>query len=50
VTFGAPPAATPVASFQFDVPVPFDADHLPVVAAAYHLQQVSSITLVEIRR
>jgi uncharacterized protein (TIGR02217 family) len=49
LTFGAPPAATPVASFQFDVPVRFDADHLQVVSAAYHLQNVQSIPLVEIR-
>jgi hypothetical protein len=33
----------------FDVPVRFDTDHLPVVAVAYHIQQVSSIALVEIR-
>ena len=48
-TFGAAPAAQPYADFQFDVPVRFDADHLPVVAVAYHIQQVSSIALVEIR-
>jgi ParB-like chromosome segregation protein Spo0J len=49
VTFGAAPGAQPYADFQFDVPVRFDADHLPVVAVAYHIQQVSSITLIEIR-
>jgi hypothetical protein len=31
------------------VPVRFDTDHLPVVAVAYHIQQVSSIALVELR-
>jgi hypothetical protein len=31
------------------VPCRFDTDHLPVVAAAYHLQHVSSISIVEIR-
>lgn len=49
VTFGAAPGAQSYADFQFDVPVRFDADHLPVVAVAYHIQQVSSIALVEIR-
>ena len=49
VTFGAAPGAQPYADFQFDVPVRFDADHLPVVAVAYHIQQVSSIALIEIR-
>lgn len=48
-TFGAPPAANPTASFLFDVPVRFDTDHLQVVSAAYHLQNVQSIPLVEIR-
>jgi len=49
VMFGVAPAAQPYADFQFDVPVRFDTDHLPVVAVAYHIQQVSSIALVEIR-
>ncbi|NJO53600.1 MAG: DUF2460 domain-containing protein [Bacteroidales bacterium] len=48
-TFPSTPAATPYADFRFDVPCRFDTDHLPVVAAAYHLQQVSSISIVEIR-
>ncbi len=48
-TFVSPPAATPYADFRFDVPCRFDADHLPVVATAFHLQQVSSIPIVEIR-
>jgi uncharacterized protein (TIGR02217 family) len=49
VTFSAAPDAQPYADFVFDVPVRFDTDHLPVVAVAYHIQQVSSIALVEIR-
>lgn len=48
-TFGSPPAPIPTASFLFDVPVRFDTDHLQVVSAAYHLQNVQSIPLVEIR-
>jgi uncharacterized protein (TIGR02217 family) len=35
--------------FAFDVPVRFDTNHLPAVAIAYHIQQVSSIALVEVR-
>jgi uncharacterized protein (TIGR02217 family) len=49
VTFEVAPASQPYADFRFDVPVRFDTDHLPVVAVAYHIQQVSSIALVEIR-
>jgi uncharacterized protein (TIGR02217 family) len=49
VTFGLAPGSQPYADFLFDVPVRFDTDHLPVVAVAYHIQQVSSIALVEIR-
>ena len=49
VTLGSAPAAQPYADFLFDVPVRFDTDHLPVVAVAYHIQQVSSIALLEIR-
>ncbi len=49
VTFSSAPGAQPYADFLFDVPVRFDTDHLPVVAVAYHIQQVSSITLIEIR-
>lgn len=49
VTFTSVPAAQPYADFLFDVPVRFDTDHLPVVAVAYHIQQVSSIALLEIR-
>lgn len=49
VTFPSAPAAQPYADFRFDVPCRFDTDHLPVVATAFHLQQVSSISIVEIR-
>lgn len=49
VTFPTALAAQPYADFSFDVPVRFDADHLPVTAVAYHIQQVSSIQLVEVR-
>lgn len=49
VTFPSAPAAQPYADFRFDVPCRFDADHLPVVATAFHLQQISSIAIVEIR-
>lgn len=49
VTFPSAPAGQPYADFRFDVPCRFDTDHLPVVATAFHLQQVSSIAIVEIR-
>jgi uncharacterized protein (TIGR02217 family) len=49
LTFGSAPAATPMASFRFDVPARFDTNHLQVVSMAYHLQNVESIPLVEIR-
>jgi uncharacterized protein (TIGR02217 family) len=49
VTFEEAPALPPYADFRFDVPVRFDTDHLPVVAVAYHIQQVASIALVELR-
>ena len=49
VTFGSPPVANPTASFLFDVPVRFDTDHLQVVSPAYHLQNIQSIPLIEIR-
>lgn len=49
VTFPSAPAAQPYADFRFDVPCRFDTDHLPVVATAFHLQQISSIAIVEIR-
>lgn len=49
ITFDLAPATQPYADFLFDVPVRFNTDHLPVVAVAYHIQQVSSIALIEIR-
>jgi hypothetical protein len=41
--------ATPRADFCFNVPCRFDTDHLPVVATAFHLQQVTSVPIVEIQ-
>jgi uncharacterized protein (TIGR02217 family) len=49
VTFASPPSAAPTASFEFDVPVRFDTDHLPVQANAFDQQVVSQIDLVEVR-
>jgi uncharacterized protein (TIGR02217 family) len=49
VTFSVAPVAIPYADFHFDVPCRFDTDHLPVIATAFHLQQVASIPVVEIR-
>ena len=49
VTFPSAPVDQPFADFRFDVPVRFDADHLPVTAIAYSIQQVTSIQLVEVR-
>ena len=49
LTFGSAPAATPVATFRFDVPVRFDTDQLQVISRAYNLQNVQSIPLVDIR-
>ncbi|MGB3272539.1 MAG: DUF2460 domain-containing protein [Xanthobacteraceae bacterium] len=49
ITFDLAPATQPYADFLFDVPVRFNTDHLPVVAVAYHIQQVSSIALIEIK-
>lgn len=48
VTFSAAPGSAPTASFQFDVPVRFDSDHLPVQAKSFDVQEVSQITLVEV--
>jgi len=48
VTFASAPAATPVASFQFYVPVRYDIDQLPVTAEAYTKQVVNQIDLVEV--
>lgn len=48
VTFAAAPGSAPTASFQFDVPVRFDTDSLPVQANAWDMQVVSNIDLVEV--
>ena len=49
VTFASAPGSAPTASFEFDVPVRFDTDHLPVQANAFDQQVVSQIDLVETR-
>ncbi|MCZ8195005.1 DUF2460 domain-containing protein [Brevundimonas sp.] len=49
VTFASPPAATPVATFEFDVPVRFDTDRLPVTANAFNQQVVPQIDLIEVK-
>jgi uncharacterized protein (TIGR02217 family) len=49
VTFGSAPSSAPTASFEFDVPVRFDTDHLPVQAQAFDQQVVSQIDLIEVR-
>ena len=48
VTFASAPSSVPTASFQFDVPVRFDTDSLPVQADAWDLQSVNNIDLVEV--
>jgi uncharacterized protein (TIGR02217 family) len=49
VTFASAPGSNPTANFEFDVPVRFDTDHLPVQANAWDQQIVSQIDLVEVR-
>jgi len=49
VIFASEPSAAPTASFEFDVPVRFDTDHLPVQSNAWDQQVVSQIELVEVR-
>jgi uncharacterized protein (TIGR02217 family) len=49
VTFASAPGSSPTASFEFDVPVRFDTDHLPVQANAWDQQVVSQIDLIEVR-
>lgn len=49
LTFGSAPGSSPTASFEFDVPVRFDTDHLPVQTNAFDQQVVSQIDLVEVR-
>ena len=48
ITFASAPGSAPTASFQFDVPVRFDTDNLPVQANAWDLQIVNNIDLVEV--
>lgn len=51
VTFAAPPASgvSVTAGFEFDVPVRFDTDELPVTLDIERLGSITSIPLVEIR-
>ena len=49
VTFGSAPSPAPTATFDFDVPVRFDTDKLPVQANAWDQQIVSQINLIEVR-
>lgn len=49
VSFAAAPAATPKATFQFDVPVRFDTDKLPVQTNTHDQMVVSQIDLIEVR-
>jgi uncharacterized protein (TIGR02217 family) len=49
LSFGTAPSSVPTASFDFDVPVRFDSDDLPVQANAWDQQIVSEINLVEVR-
>lgn len=48
ITFASAPGSAPTASFQFDVPVRFDTDSLPVQANAWDLQIINNIDLVEV--
>ena len=52
VTFSAPPAAGVVitAGFEFDVPVRFDTDELPITLDIERMGSIASIPLIEIRR
>lgn len=49
VTFGSAPGSAPTASMEFDVPVRFDTDKLPVQANAWDQQIVSQINLIEVK-
>jgi uncharacterized protein (TIGR02217 family) len=49
VTFGSARGSAPTASFEFDVPVRFDTDKLPVQANAWDQQIVSQINLIEVK-
>lgn len=48
ITFASAPDTAPTASFDFDVPVRFDTDALPVQANAFDQQIVAQIDLVEV--
>ncbi len=48
ITFASAPGSAPTASFQFDVPVRFNTDSLPVQANAWDVQIVNDIDLVEV--
>jgi uncharacterized protein (TIGR02217 family) len=48
ITYASAPGSAPTASFQFDIPVRFDTDSLPVQANAWDLQIVNNIDLVEV--
>lgn len=48
VTFASPPASAPTATFDYDVPVRFDSDYLPVQANSYNSQVVPNIELLEV--
>jgi uncharacterized protein (TIGR02217 family) len=48
VTFGSSPGTAPTATFEFDVPVRFDTDKLPVQANAWDQQIVPQINLIEV--
>ena len=52
VTFAAAPGAgvSVTAGFEFDVPVRFDTDELPVTLDIERLGSITSIPLVEVRR
>lgn len=48
VTFASQPSPAPTATFEFDVPVRFDTDKLPVQASAWDQQIVPQINLIEV--
>ena len=52
ITFAAAPGAgvSVTAGFEFDVPVRFDTDELPVTLDIERLGSITSIPLVEVRR
>jgi uncharacterized protein (TIGR02217 family) len=52
ITFSAPPATgvSITAGFEFDVPVRFDTDELPITLDLERMGSIASIPLIEIRR